>query len=86
MLQPRCERCGSLLEAVPRVTPPLAATQLRAFAPRLSPAYGRLMRFALVGLLLFAAARFGWHAGGLGLALTGVGIVGLFTVPLITRS
>jgi hypothetical protein len=34
-------------------------------------------------LLLFAAGRFGWGAGGFGLALAAVGVVGLFTVPLI---
>jgi hypothetical protein len=84
VLEPRCENCGGLLEAVPSVAAPLAAGQLRAVSPHISPAYGRLLRLALVTLLLFAAARFGWHAGGFGLALAGVGIVGLFTGPLIT--
>ena len=83
ILQPRCENCGGLLEPVPAASAPATTAHLRAVTPRLSPAYGRLLRFALVGLLLFAAARFGWQAGGFGLALTGIGIVGLFTVPLI---
>jgi hypothetical protein len=83
ILAPRCDHCGGLLEAVAQPSTPSASAQLRAVAPQLSPVYGRLLRFMLVGLLLFAAARFGWHAGGLGLALAGVGIVGLFTVPLI---
>ena len=83
MLAPHCERCGGLLEAVPAETAPSAHSQLRAVAPTLGPAYGRMLRVALVGLLLFAGARFGWNAGGMGLALTGMGIVGLFTFPLI---
>jgi hypothetical protein len=37
----------------------------------------------LVSLLMFSAARFGWDAGEAGLALAAVGVVGLFTVPLI---
>ena len=83
VLAPRCEHCGGLLEAVPAVTVAGVPSQLLAVAPRLSPAFGRLLRFVLVGLMLFAAARFGWNAGGAGLALAGVGLVGLFTVPLI---
>ena len=55
----------------------------RASLPVVSPAFGRLLRFALLALLLFAAARFGLDAGGPGLAVAAVGVVGLFTVPLI---
>jgi hypothetical protein len=83
MLKPRCEGCGGLLEAVPATGGAVSVpSQLGAVAPRLSPAFSRLLRFALVGLLMFAAARFGWNAGGVGLAICGVGIVGLFTIPL----
>jgi hypothetical protein len=82
MLAPHCENCGGLLEALP-AEEARAEHQVRVSAPHLSPAFGRVARFVLVALLLFAAARFGWDAGGLGLALTAVGIVGLFTVPLI---
>ena len=85
MLAPRCETCGGLLEAVPATTAPGVPSQLRAVAPRVSPAFGRLLRLAFVGLLLFAAARFGWNAGGAGLAICGVGIVGLFTIPLVVE-
>jgi hypothetical protein len=49
----------------------------------LSPAFGRVLRFALLVLLMFSAARFGLGAGGPGLAIAAVGVVGLFTVPLI---
>jgi hypothetical protein len=83
VLGPRCERCSGLLEAAPAAAVASVHGQLGAVAPRLGPVYGRMLRFALVGLLLFAAGRFGWHAGGAGLALTGIGIVGLFTCPLI---
>ena len=84
MMQPRCETCGGLLEAVPAADAPHAgAASFRVPAPTLSPAFGRLLRFALLSLMLFAAARFGWSAGGPGLALAAVGVVGLFTVPLI---
>src|SRR5437763_842440 len=83
MLAPVCERWWGLLEPLPEPSGTCAQAQLRAVAPHLSPAYGRLLRFMLVVLMLFAAARLGWHAGGFGLALTGVGIVGLFTAPII---
>src|SRR4051812_29371291 len=85
LLAPRCEVCGGLLEAIPAGAGNGGADPLTRVgaAPRLSPAFGRLVRFALVGLLLFAAARFGWNAGGFGLALAAAGVVGLFTVPLI---
>jgi hypothetical protein len=71
-----------MLEALPAEAHATDALPSRV-RMHLSPAYGRLLRLALVGLLLFAAARFGWNAGGIGLALAGVGVVGLFTVPLI---
>jgi hypothetical protein len=84
MLKPRCEGCGGLLESIPAVALGVGdASTFRAHAPQLSPAFGRVLRFALFALLLFSAARFGWGAGGAGLALAAVGVVGLFTVPLI---
>ena len=84
MLQPRCDGCGGLLESVPAVAG--AAGELspfRAQLPQVSPAFGRVMRAMLFALLIFSAARFGWGAGGVGLATAAVGVVGLFTVPLI---
>jgi hypothetical protein len=84
MLQPRCDDCGGLLESVSAVAGGSGdATALRAEMPHLSPAFGRLLRLVLFGLLTFSAARFGWDAGGAGLAVAAVGMVGLFTVPLI---
>jgi hypothetical protein len=86
MLSPRCENCGGLLEATAADGPESTLAELSVFrieAPQISPAFGRLLRFALVALLLFAAARFGWQSGGIGLAVAAVGVVGLFTVPLI---
>jgi hypothetical protein len=85
MLRPRCDGCGGLLEAVP--ADGVAVVHGSPFrgdqVPQLSPAFGRLLRFALLALLLFSAARFGWDAGGPGLAVAAVGLVGLLTVPLI---
>ncbi|MEA2493622.1 MAG: hypothetical protein QOJ29_1533 [Thermoleophilaceae bacterium] len=85
MLEPRCTECGGLLESVPAQAAAVTdRSVLRIGAPaHLSPAFGRILRFVLVALLLFAAARFGWGAGGAGLAIAAVGVVGLFTVPLI---
>lgn len=84
MLQPRCDGCGGLLESVPAGAEAVAgASPFRAEAPHLSPAFGRLLRAMLFALLMFAAARFGSDAGGPGLAVAAVGVVGLFTVPLI---
>jgi hypothetical protein len=84
MLQPRCEGCGGLLESLASVAPAAGdSVPFRAHAPQVSPAFGHLLRFMLVVLLLFSAARFGWSAGGPGLALAAIGVVGLFTVPLI---
>lgn len=84
MLQPHCEGCGGLLEAVPEVAPGAGdSSPFRAHVPQVSPVFGRLLRAMLVALLLFSAARFGWSAGGPGLALAAIGVVGLFTVPLI---
>jgi hypothetical protein len=84
MLQPRCAGCGGLLEAVPAVAVTAGENSpFRTHVPQVSPAFGRLLRFVLVALLLFSAARFGWGAGGPGLAIAAVGVVGLFTVPLI---
>jgi hypothetical protein len=84
MLQPRCKSCGGLLEAVSSPSPEAAdRAQFEFAAPRLSPAFERILRFALLGLLMFAAARLGFGAGGVGLAVAGVGVVGLFCVPLI---
>jgi hypothetical protein len=51
--------------------------------PHLSPTFGRLLRVVLFALLMFSAARLGWGAGGSGLATAAIGVVGLFTVPLI---
>ena len=82
ILAPRCTNCGGMLEAVPATAAARAEPPLR-IGPHVAPAYGRLARFVLVGLLLFSAGRFGWHAGGFALALTGIGVVGLFTAPLI---
>jgi hypothetical protein len=84
MLEPRCDGCGGLLESVPAAS--VAANDGSVFhaqLPQLSPAFGRVLRVCLLGLLLFSAARFGWDAGGPGLSLAAVGLVGLFTVPLI---
>jgi hypothetical protein len=84
MLSPRCDSCGGLLEAVPSSAgKAVPGAPFRVAAPHLSPAFGRILRFALFALLMFAAARFGYDAGGMGLAIAAVGVVGLFTVPLI---
>lgn len=84
MLQPRCESCGGLLEAVPALAVPVRhRSAFRAHLRPVSPAFGRIVRFALTALLLFAAARFGWDAGGAGLAIAAIGVVGLFSVPLV---
>ena len=82
LLEPHCDNCGGLLEAAPAAAPQHSSS-FRVAAPQLSPAFGRILRFALVALLMFAAARFGWESGGVGLALAGIGVVGLFMVPLI---
>jgi hypothetical protein len=84
MLEPRCGSCGGLLEAVALARGDAGDGSRRRMAPpELSPAFGRMLRFALLALLMFAAARFGWSAGGPGLAIAAMGVVGLFTVPLI---
>src|SRR4051794_41053014 len=84
MLRPRCEGCGGLLEAVPAVAEnALGVSRFRAEMPQISPAFGRILRAVLFALLIFSAARFGWSAGGAGLATAAIGLVGLFTVPLI---
>ena len=83
MLEPRCRGCGGLLEALPARSGSGDGPGFRAQLPQLSPAFGRVLRFGLLALLFFAAARFGLTAGGLGLAIAAVGLVGLFTVPLI---
>jgi hypothetical protein len=84
MLAPHCENCGGLLESAPAGAAAGPGAQFGgAHGPRISPAFGQLLRTVLVGLLLFAAARFGWDAGGFGLALAAIGVVGLFTLPLI---
>jgi hypothetical protein len=84
MLRPRCDGCGGLLESVPVGAEPTGvASPFRAEMPHVSPAFGRLLRAMLFALLIFAAARFGLDAGGPGLALAAIGVVGLFTVPLI---
>jgi hypothetical protein len=85
MLRPRCDGCGGLLEAVPAGGGDVAdSSRFRGGqVPQVSPAFGRILRFALLALLLFSAARFGLDAGGPGLAVAAIGVVGLFTVPLI---
>lgn len=84
IVEPRCRNCGGLLEAVAATAAHTEhGSPFRVSPPQVSPAFGRILRFALVGLLLVAAARFGWSSGGAGLALVAVGVVGLFTVPLI---
>ena len=84
MLRPRCDGCGGLLESLPAHADKAAADpSLHSSVPQISPAFGRILRFALLALLMFSAARFGWQAGGPGLATAAVGVVGLFTVPLI---
>ncbi|HEX6712127.1 MAG TPA: hypothetical protein VF066_02035 [Thermoleophilaceae bacterium] len=84
MLQPRCRDCGGLLEAVPAAAVRVGdASPFHAQLPQVSPVFGRLLRSVLFALLLFSAARFGWSAGGPGMAIAAVGMVGLFSVPLI---
>ena len=84
MLEPRCTGCGGLLESVPAASVGAGDSSVfQAQLPQLSPAFGRVLRFCLLGLLLFSAARLGWDAGGAGLSLAAIGLVGLFTVPLI---
>ena len=84
MLRPHCESCGGLLEAVPATgTPSAERLPFRVATPSVSPAFGRILRFSLIALLLFSAARYGWSVGGPGLALAAFGVVGLFVVPLI---
>src|SRR3954468_24259041 len=85
MLRPRCEGCGGLLEALPAVAVAgdTLDMRLRAEMPQITPAFGRILRAVLFALLIFSAARFGWSAGGAGLATAAIGLVGLFTVPLI---
>ena len=83
MLQPRCDSCGGLLEAVPAAAGPSERLPFRVAAPAISPVFGRVLRLTLFALMLFAAARYGWSSGGPGLSLAAVGVVGLFTVPLI---
>lgn len=84
MLKPRCDSCGGLLESMPAASVAVSEESVfRAELPQLSPAFGRVLRFWLLALLLFSAARFGWDAGGPGLSVAAVGLVGLFTVPLI---
>ena len=84
MLAPRCDGCGGLLESVPAALLPLGESAgFRAHAPQISPAFGRMLRAVLFALLMFSAARFGLGAGGPGLGIAAVGVVGLFTVPLI---
>lgn len=89
MLAPRCDECGGLLESAPAAAPRASNSPVAsAFAiqPRgLSPAFSRLVRFVFVALLMFAGARLGWDSGGGGLAVAGLGLVGLFTVPLIVE-
>ena len=86
MMRPRCESCGGLLEALPITSVELHEDAApKVSLPALSPAFGRILRFVLFTLLVFSAARFGWAAGGIGLALATSGVVGLFTVPLIVE-
>jgi hypothetical protein len=84
MLRPRCDGCGGLLESVPSQALSVSHdSPFRAQMPHVSPAFGRIVRVALLALLMFSAARIGWNAGGPGLAIAAIGVVGLFTVPLI---
>jgi hypothetical protein len=84
MLEPRCSDCGGLLESVAAdMLVVTAGTEFRAPLPHVSPAFGRVLRFALLALLMFSAARFGAGVGGPGLSIAAIGVVGLFTVPLI---
>jgi hypothetical protein len=84
MLRPRCDGCGSLLESVPAsAEASVVGAAFQAELPHLSPAFGRLLRVVLFVLLMFSAARFGLDVGGAALAIAAVGVVGLFTVPLI---
>jgi hypothetical protein len=85
MLEPRCKACGGLLEAVRPGGGAADVAPFRAEFPQLSPAFGRVLRVGVLALLFFSAARFGLSAGGLGLAIAAIGVVGLFTVPLMVR-
>jgi hypothetical protein len=87
MLAPRCESCGGLLESLPLVAGVDRDVAVLGGPPprHLSPAFGRMLRFALFALLLFAGARYGWSAGGPDLGMAGIGVVGLFTAPLIVE-
>ena len=85
ILTPRCPGCGCMLRSVrasaddPLAGPLVAPLPWAAPPSRAAHAVGRVVALAFI----VAAAKAGWEAGGVWLALGGLSLMGLLTVPLL---
>ena len=79
---PRCENCGCALASMHASHVPVPAGPVKAIALP-EPVNRALVKSAAVAgmaVLMLAAVRTGYHAGGLFMAMTAVGLVGLLMV------
>ena len=79
---PRCENCGCALESV-HASDVAAAEWLAegiAVPEGVRRAFTRAAAIAGTAVLMLAAARTGYTAGGLAMAVTAIGVAGLFIV------
>ena len=83
---PRCENCGCALEGVHAsdIVALHAAPAGIQVPVHLQAALTRFAAIAGAALLMLAAARTGYTAGGLAIAVTAVGVAGLIVVMAMT--
>ena len=83
---PRCDNCGCALESV-QVSDIVALDLLAEgfqLPERLQTAIVRAAAILSVAVLMVAAARTGYTEGGAAMAVTAVGVAGLFVVMTMT--
>ena len=83
---PRCENCGCALEStrVSDLPAPERLAQGIALPEPVRAALARAAAIAGIAILMLAAARTGYSAGGPAIAVSAVGVAGLLVVMAMT--
>jgi hypothetical protein len=84
ILSPGCPTCGCTLRSERAAGEgTVLATAAAALTPSVSPSVARALGRVAAILLMLAAAKAGYDAGGVWPALGGLSLMGLLTVPLL---
>jgi hypothetical protein len=85
ILEPSCERCGSLLDSLRKddLTADRPIEPLSLLTVRISSLVAGALRLTAGATVVFTAAATGLEAGGAWLALSAVGAAGLAAAPVL---